>query len=620
MKTHFLTRLSFSGCLFLLFWASASWNGALAQSARPWYEDFSGMMVSPADGSVPYAVTVEGGRLCVEYARLPESPDWASIDWDFAPQDASAHPYLSFEIRSDCSFLLAIRLYNDAGQNLWFESAVHAGKMWSSRSFEISSVEQRPFTRLQFFINPAVGRKESGRVEFRDFRIGPGARLDADFRGLEQALLDADELLVHLVEGDGPGQCEAGSRELLARSIQSVREASHDRGLGAAAVLELKRRIQADCGRAEQSVRRPAHGLSDPDATLPTIRLFEALSTIKGKHCLFGMQDMTTYGINADTSLWFNKGGEDRSDPKTVSGSHGALLGLDVFNIAENHIPELLQLARDHAQRGGALTLVWHQNNVNGGSCRDFTAVIPDMLPGGVKNEVFRHKLRRFADFALSLRDAQGRLVPILFRPYHEHNGDWFYWGKGRCSDEEYVSLWRYTVEVLRRDFGMHQLLVVFSPDGNQYERQEDYLWRYPGDAYVDVMGMDFYFGSGSQAEVQRLTECLGHAAYWASEKGKLAALAETGDRMGWDETECLEIPEWYTRCLLAALTADSGAREVVYAQVWRNGHRRHCFVPYPGHPALGDFLKFRSDERMIFLDEWRGIQASSPSLETGHR
>jgi mannan endo-1,4-beta-mannosidase len=126
----------------------------------------------------------------------------------------------------------------------------------------------------------------------------------------------------------------------------------------------------------------------------------------------------------------------------------------------------------------------------------------------------------------------------------------------------------------------------------------------------VDVLGLDFYFGKGDDAEIAKLAERLRHVTRAAQARGKLAALAETGDRMGWDETEMLEIDRWYTRCLLAALTADEQTRRISYALVWRNGHPRHCFVPYPGHPALPDFLTFRQDPFIRFLGDPDGAPA----------
>lgn len=44
----------------------------------------------------------------------------------------------------------------------------------------------------------------------------------------------------------------------------------------------------------------------------------------------------------------------------------------------------------------------------------------------------------------------EGELIPVIFRPYHEHNGDWFWWGKGVNSEEDYIKLWQFTVEYLR--------------------------------------------------------------------------------------------------------------------------------------------------------------------------
>lgn len=54
------------------------------------------------------------------------------------------------------------------------------------------------------------------------------------------------------------------------------------------------------------------------------------------------------------------------------------------------------------------------------------------ILPGGDKNSGFNTYLDRIADFASNLKDDDGNLIPVLFRPFHEQNGGWFWWGQQR--------------------------------------------------------------------------------------------------------------------------------------------------------------------------------------------
>jgi mannan endo-1,4-beta-mannosidase len=80
----------------------------------------------------------------------------------------------------------------------------------------------------------------------------------------------------------------------------------------------------------------------------------------------------------------------------------------------------------------------------------------------------------------------QKRGVAIFIRPFHEMNGDWFWYGKRNPDD--FKKLFRYTVKYLTEQEGLHNLIVVYSTarrDGGG-----DY---YPGDAFVDIVGVDTY-------------------------------------------------------------------------------------------------------------------------------
>ena len=83
-------------------------------------------------------------------------------------------------------------------------------------------------------------------------------------------------------------------------------------------------------------------------------------------------------------------------------------------------------------------------------------------------------------------------MVPIVFRPYHEFDGDWFWWGKSHCTREDFISLWRFTVSYLRDSLDVHNFIYAFSPD-NKFNSEAEYLSRYPGDGYVDLVGVDNY-------------------------------------------------------------------------------------------------------------------------------
>ncbi|RYZ45210.1 MAG: beta-mannosidase, partial [Chitinophagaceae bacterium] len=113
---------------------------------------------------------------------------------------------------------------------------------------------------------------------------------------------------------------------------------------------------------AEKSANQ-AHRLVDENATPETRALFHNLLELSKNHTLFGHQHATEYGHG-----W--TGEEDRSDVKSVTGSHPAVIGIDVMgfsgqpaNAVQKEKERLRKVVQDHYSRGGVITVAWHFNN-----------------------------------------------------------------------------------------------------------------------------------------------------------------------------------------------------------------------------------------------------------------
>ena len=105
--------------------------------------------------------------------------------------------------------------------------------------------------------------------------------------------------------------------------------------------------------------------------------------------------------------------------------------------------------------------------------------------------------LKEAAAFCRTLKDGKGRPIPIVFRPFHECESDWFWWGSKSATCEDYSAAFRLTVDILRRELGAENVLFAYSPDRFWSEAGEEgksgFLARYPGDAYCDMIGFDDY-------------------------------------------------------------------------------------------------------------------------------
>ena len=327
----------------------------------------------------------------------------------------------------------------------------------------------------------------------------------------------------------------------------------------------------------------------------------------KGK-ILFGHQDDLLYGHTWKADL-----GEklfEQSDVKSVCGSFPAVLGLDLGglelakpsdvdssdNIDSNNFSLMRRAAVRHYERGGVVTLSWHPRNpLTGGDAWDVSSgkVVASVLPGGEKHELMMEWLSNLADWIASLKDKDGKPVPVIFRPWHEHSGSWFWWGENLCTRDQYVSLWKMTHDYMVKERKLGgRILWAYSP-GSGLDR-EHYLERYPGDAYVDILGFDCYQGNqDGSAYVDEMKRSLDVVSALGKEKGKIIAVTETG-------YQGIPDPDWWTGSLYPAIRD----YPVAYVLVWRNACDRpvHFFAPYPGTVSEADFKIFAAKDRIGLL------------------
>lgn len=330
--------------------------------------------------------------------------------------------------------------------------------------------------------------------------------------------------------------------------------------------------------------------LVDANATAETRTLFDYLRQSAKSNILFGHQHATCYGVG-----WKND--DRRSDVKDVTGSFPAVYGWDMGDAGSDHQAKLIIEA---FERGGVNTISWHMKNpVTGGAYNDLSVkAVKDVLPGGRAHEVLRKELDSFAGFLKSLKDGKGRLVPVIFRPWHEHTGDWFWWGSRTCTPEEFIALWRFTVTYLRDVKGVHNLLWAYSPAMTGVGSRDDYeKKRFPGYEYMDILGADVY----TKEDISVAIKMCHIAVELAEQKGKVPALTEFGYIDGL--SNCKR-NDWYTKCFLEPLKADPVARRIAYVLTWRNATKDHFWVPYPGHPAVEDFKKFYADPLTLFEND----------------
>ncbi len=335
------------------------------------------------------------------------------------------------------------------------------------------------------------------------------------------------------------------------------------------------------------------------DSVAPSARLAARLdSAVAQGRYFFGHHDDTAYGNG-----WkYVKG---NSDVKAVTGQYPGLMSWDLGLIEVDSTKNLdgvpfefiASEAADHDARGGVNAISWHVlNPITGGSSWDVSAApLPLMADNPAVRDTLVAWIDRAADFIGSLKDKEGNPLPVIFRPWHENSGSWFWWGSDHSSPEEYIALWKLTRERFDTK-GVDNVLWAYSPDKDL--TREQYFATYPGDEYVDILGTDIYAFDGADGEEQfrsRISNQLPYVCDEARKRGKIAAFTETG-------LEGLEVTDWYTRVLEPAIKD----LPIAYVCVWRNGtHDRpqHFYVPYPGHKGADDFKKFHDNSNAIFVE-----------------
>lgn len=214
--------------------------------------------------------------------------------------------------------------------------------------------------------------------------------------------------------------------------------------------------------------------LTNANASEEAKKLYEYLQSIYGKKCLTGQME----------SVWRHPDLEmDYILEKT--GKLPAIRGLDFIS---NDFDGVAARSIEWHKKGGIVTICWHTGPdfaSNYDHCKEDNIEWKDAFD--TNSETYR-KLIEGMDRAVpaltKLRDAG---VPVLWRPFHELDGDWFWWGRG--GSENFVKLWKLMYERYTNEFGLNNLIWVY---GYSEKKQERAAW-YPGKEYVDLVGPDSY-------------------------------------------------------------------------------------------------------------------------------
>lgn len=337
----------------------------------------------------------------------------------------------------------------------------------------------------------------------------------------------------------------------------------------------------------------------DSQATQETVALYNRLFGLMEKGIMVGHQDDPLYGHG-----WYGEDG--RSDVKSMTGDYPAMFGFELghielgaeYSLDSVYFRQIKKYVREHHARGGISSFSWHADNIATGNstwdCAQDT-VVRSILPGGSLHSDYLMWLDRLGDFFLDLKDDNGTYIPVIFRMYHEHTGDWFWWSSKQSTPDEYKQLWVMTSDYLRNTKGVHNLLYAYS--SSNVQSKEHYLERYPGDEYVDILGFDHYlkgrieenvdqYKIDFERNIQIVTDC-------ASQSGKLPIVGETGEESIWDTS-------YFTSIVYPIISKYKLGWILFWRNAWEPDKPNHYYLPFPGHPSEADFKKFIEKPLML--------------------
>ena len=305
-----------------------------------------------------------------------------------------------------------------------------------------------------------------------------------------------------------------------------------------------------------------------PNASPEAVALLKYIHGISGKHTLTGQHN---YPATKDTSTL--EAAESWGKTPAIFGQDfGFARPGDKDAVAAR--PDIIAEVKQQYEKGSIIALCWHAvpptadepvtfRPKPGAAATTNLATVQGRLtdeqwnelitPGTRLNQRWCDQVDVIAGYLKQLRDAH---VPVLWRPYHEMNGDWFWWG-GRRGKHGTTVLYRQLFDRLANHHQLNNLVWIWSVDRpSTPERQ--FVDFFPGRNYFDIAALDVYHSDFSQSYYRDLLKLAG---------GKPVALAEVGPPPTLDVLE--KQPEWTWWMLWAGMVGkEPGANHVMQTLV----------------------------------------------------
>ncbi len=272
----------------------------------------------------------------------------------------------------------------------------------------------------------------------------------------------------------------------------------------------------------------------NPNATKEARELLSYLYSIEGTSILSGQHNYGNELLRSTDSV------------KSITGVYPAIWGSDMLPLGKGERDtgqEVVDEAIHQYEKGSIITLMYHQvkpfDHDSLGFQHSVKGRVTDeqwqeiITPGTPYNTMLIEKIDKVAGY---LKQLQERNIPVLWRPYHEMNGIWFWYGD-RKGEDGFAKLWKIMYDRYVDYHKLNNLIWVWNANGpRDWENDQayDYQLYYPGDEYVDILAADIYKNDYKQSHHDQLLE-LG--------QGKPIAIGECGVLPSWQIID--QQPQW---------------------------------------------------------------------------
>ena len=241
------------------------------------------------------------------------------------------------------------------------------------------------------------------------------------------------------------------------------------------------------------------------NATPEAQKLLQYLYSIKGKYILSGEHN-------------YNQAMDRYNDSvKAITGKYPALWGTDfIWNGTQDNGQAIVDESIRKHKEGYLVTLMWHEgrptDNPPYGWKESVQAKLTDaewkelVTPGTSLHNRWLAQIDAIAGYLAQLQKAN---VPVLWRPYHEMNGVWFWWGN-KPGKDGIQKLWTMMYDRYVNHFHLNNLIWVWGANGpRDIPGDEAYAYKdfYPGHEYVDILGTDVYHNDYEQKDYNELRD-----------------------------------------------------------------------------------------------------------------